>query len=55
MNSPSPCKGVYTTLLNKYYVDELYAAVVVKPLLWLSTKVSGKPSTCKSSMVPSTA
>ncbi len=32
-------KGVYTTLLNKYYVDELYAAVVVKPLLWFSTKV----------------
>jgi len=32
-------KGVYTTLFNKYYVDELYAAVVVKPLLWLSTKV----------------
>jgi len=32
-------KGVYMTLWNKYYVDELYAAVVVKPLLWLSTKV----------------
>jgi NADH-quinone oxidoreductase subunit L len=32
-------KGVYTTLLNKYYVDELYAAVLVKPLLWLSTNV----------------
>jgi NADH-quinone oxidoreductase subunit L len=32
-------KGVYTTLFHKYYVDELYAAVVVKPLLWLSTKV----------------
>jgi NADH-quinone oxidoreductase subunit L len=32
-------KGVYTTLFNKYYVDELYAATVVKPLLWLSTKV----------------
>jgi len=32
-------KGAYTTLLHKYYVDELYAAVVVKPLLWLSTKV----------------
>jgi NADH-quinone oxidoreductase subunit L len=32
-------KGPYATLLNKYYVDELYAAVVVKPLLWLSTKV----------------
>ena len=30
-------KGVYTTLLNKYYVDELYAAVIVKPLLWIST------------------
>src|SRR5450432_2744956 len=32
-------KGVYTTLFNKYYVDELYAATVVKPLLWLSTRV----------------
>jgi NADH-quinone oxidoreductase subunit L len=32
-------QGVYTTLFNKYYLDELYAAVVVKPLLWLSTKV----------------
>ncbi|MBV8515173.1 MAG: NADH-quinone oxidoreductase subunit L [Acidobacteria bacterium] len=32
-------KGAYTTLLNKYYVDELYAAAVVKPLLWLSTHV----------------
>src|SRR5690348_8437359 len=30
-------KPAYTTLLHKYYVDELYAAVVVKPLLWLST------------------
>jgi NADH-quinone oxidoreductase subunit L len=32
-------KGAYSTLFNKYYVDELYAAAVVKPLLWLSTKV----------------
>ncbi len=32
-------KGAYTTLLNKYYIDELYAAAVVKPLLWFSTKV----------------
>jgi NADH-quinone oxidoreductase subunit L len=32
-------KGAYTTLLNKYYVDELYAAVVVKPLMWISTEV----------------
>jgi NADH-quinone oxidoreductase subunit L len=35
-------KPAYTTLLNKYYVDELYAAVVVKPLLWLSTNVLWK-------------
>ena len=32
-------RGAYTTLLNKYYVDELYAAVVVNPLIWLSRKV----------------
>jgi NADH-quinone oxidoreductase subunit L len=32
----------YSTLLNKYYVDELYAAVIVKPLLWLSTNVFWK-------------
>src|SRR5580698_5167833 len=32
-------KGAYSTLLNKYYVDELYAAVVVKPLLSLSSHV----------------
>ncbi len=35
-------RPVYTTLLNKYYVDELYAAVVVRPLLWLSTNVFWK-------------
>jgi NADH-quinone oxidoreductase subunit L len=35
-------KPVYTTLLNKYYVDELYAATVVRPLLWLSTNVFWK-------------
>jgi NADH-quinone oxidoreductase subunit L len=38
----SSMKPVYTTLLNKYYVDELYAAVVVKPLVWLSTNVLWK-------------
>jgi NADH-quinone oxidoreductase subunit L len=32
-------RGVYTSLLNKYYVDEIYAAVVVKPLLWISRTV----------------
>jgi len=35
-------KGVYTTLLNKYYVDELYVATIVKPLLWISTNVLWK-------------
>jgi NADH-quinone oxidoreductase subunit L len=35
-------KPVYTTLLNKYYVDELYAGVVVRPLLWISTNVLWK-------------
>jgi len=35
-------KPAYSTLLNKYYVDELYAAVVVKPLLWISTNVLWK-------------
>jgi NADH-quinone oxidoreductase subunit L len=29
--------GAYQTLLHKYYVDELYAAAVVQPLLWIST------------------
>jgi NADH-quinone oxidoreductase subunit L len=32
-------RGAYNTLLNKYYVDEIYAALIVKPLLWLSTNV----------------
>jgi NADH-quinone oxidoreductase subunit L len=32
-------RGMYTTLLNKYYVDELYAAIIVKPLLWISRNV----------------
>ncbi len=35
-------KPAYSTLLNKYYVDELYAAVIVKPLLWISTNVLWK-------------
>jgi NADH-quinone oxidoreductase subunit L len=29
----------YTLLLNKYYVDEIYLALIVRPLLWLSTNV----------------
>jgi NADH-quinone oxidoreductase subunit L len=35
-------RGVYNTLLNKYYVDELYGAVIVNPLVWLSTNVLWK-------------
>jgi NADH-quinone oxidoreductase subunit L len=35
-------KPVYNTLLNKYYVDELYAAVVVRPLVWISTNILWK-------------
>ncbi len=31
--------GLYLLLLNKYYVDEVYAAVIVRPLLWISTNV----------------
>ena len=33
---------VYKTLLNKYYVDEFYDAVVIKPLMWISTNVLWK-------------
>ena len=35
-------KPVYNTLLNKYYVDELYSAVIIKPLMWISTNVLWK-------------
>jgi NADH-quinone oxidoreductase subunit L len=31
--------GLYTLVLNKYYGDEIYAAVIVRPLLWISTNV----------------
>jgi len=33
---------VYKTLLSKYYVDELYAAAVVRPLVWFSDHVLWK-------------
>jgi NADH-quinone oxidoreductase subunit L len=32
-------RGLYTLVLNKYYVDEIYAATIVRPLLWISTNV----------------
>ena len=31
--------GLYTLVFNKYYVDEIYSAVIVRPLLWISTNV----------------
>jgi NADH-quinone oxidoreductase subunit L len=33
--------GAYNVLVHKYYVDEFYGAVIVKPLLALSTYVLG--------------
>ena len=33
--------GLYGLLLHKYYVDEIYSAVIVKPLLAISTYVLG--------------
>jgi NADH-quinone oxidoreductase subunit L len=35
-------RPIYNTLLHKYYVDEFYDAVVVKPLMWVSTNVLWK-------------
>ena len=32
-------RGLYTLVLHKYYIDELYNAVFVQPLLWISTNV----------------
>ena len=32
-------RGPYTLLLHKYYVDELYNAAIIRPLLWISTNV----------------
>ncbi len=32
-------RGVYNTLYNKYYVDEFYAAAIVRPLVWVSDRV----------------
>jgi NADH-quinone oxidoreductase subunit L len=32
-------RGPYTLILHKYYVDELYNAAIVQPLLWISTNV----------------
>lgn len=29
-------RGVYTLLVNKYWVDEIYRALIIRPLLWFS-------------------
>ncbi|MDR3764361.1 MAG: NADH-quinone oxidoreductase subunit L [Acidobacteriota bacterium] len=31
--------GLYTLVYNKYWIDELYKAVLISPLLWISTHV----------------
>jgi NADH-quinone oxidoreductase subunit L len=31
--------GLYRLLLNKYWIDELYDAVIVRPLVWVSDRV----------------
>ncbi len=31
--------GLYTTVLHKYWIDELYSAVLIAPLLWFSRVV----------------
>jgi NADH-quinone oxidoreductase subunit L len=31
--------GLYRLLLNKYWIDELYDAVLVRPLVWVSDRV----------------
>src|SRR5882757_8539222 len=35
-------EGLHKLLYNKYYVDEIYAAAVVRPLVWLSRNVLWK-------------
>ncbi len=37
-----PSDGLHKILYNKYYVDELYQAVIVGPLVWLSRNVLWK-------------
>jgi NADH-quinone oxidoreductase subunit L len=32
-------KRVYTTLWNKYYVDELYDRIIVRPTYWIATNL----------------
>lgn len=36
------CKAIYTLIYNKYYIDEIYEALIVKPLHWFSRVVLWK-------------
>ena len=38
-NLAKSLSGPYKLLLNKYYVDEIYGFLIVRPLLWISTNV----------------
>jgi NADH-quinone oxidoreductase subunit L len=38
-NLAQSLRGPYSLILHKYYVDELYNAAIVQPLLWISTNV----------------
>jgi len=32
-------KGIYNVLWNKYYVDELYDAIIIRPTMWIACSV----------------
>ncbi len=32
-------KGIYTTLWNKYYIDELYDFIIVRPSKWIASSI----------------
>jgi len=32
-------RGLYSLVYNKYFIDEVYAALIINPLLWISTNV----------------
>ena len=35
----SAFSGVYRVVFNKYYVDEIYGALILRPLVWFSDRV----------------
>ena len=32
-------KGIYNVLWNKYYIDELYDAIIIRPTMWISCSI----------------